>query len=83
MKILIISEINSNNLGDRAIYLTLKNLLESYGHKVSGFDLSRCNRFYCEKAQLNAPTRKEGDASYKSRMISIVPFMPNFESLIS
>ncbi len=45
MKILIIGEINSDNLGDRAIYLTLEHLFKSEGYEVCGLDLTRMTRF--------------------------------------
>jgi polysaccharide pyruvyl transferase WcaK-like protein len=88
MKILIIAEINSDNLGDRAIYLNLKNLFESQGHTVSGLDLSRSNQFciakngvartsinnLCMGEEHLPPVRKRGgEVSFKSTLISIMP----------
>ncbi len=46
MKILIIGEINSDNLGDKAIYLTLEDLFRSEGYEVNGLDLTRMTK-YC------------------------------------
>jgi len=41
MRILLVGEVNSDNLGDRAIYVSLKQLFESDGYEVGGWDLSR------------------------------------------
>jgi len=40
MNILLVGEMDSDNLGDRAIYVSLKHLFESLGHSVRGWDLS-------------------------------------------
>ena len=93
MKLLIIGRVNSGNIGDRAIYLTLKNLFESQGHKVSGLDMSRMNQFcitgnemerilandlyWDEEHSLQAMKREE-KVSFRSRLISMVFRMPNF-----
>jgi len=91
MKVLVIGEINSANLGDKAIYLTLKYLFESQGHKVSGLDLGRRNEF-CEtqmdlsgisigalcsyEQSLCQNTKTERDSGIKFCRASIVSRMP-------
>jgi polysaccharide pyruvyl transferase WcaK-like protein len=45
MKILLVGEWNSQNLGDQAIYVSLRRLFEAAGHHVEGWDLSRHTYF--------------------------------------
>jgi len=45
MKILLVGETGSDKLGDRAIFASLEYLLESRGHSVDGWDLSRNEYF--------------------------------------
>jgi polysaccharide pyruvyl transferase WcaK-like protein len=44
MNVLLVGEIASPNLGDQAIFATLRHLLQSHGCRVTGFDLSRYER---------------------------------------
>ena len=93
MKLLIIGRVNSGNIGDRAIYLTLKKLFESQGHKVSGLDMSRMNQFcitgnemerilvndlYWDKEHSLQAIKREEKVSFRSSLISMVSIIPNF-----
>ena len=53
MRVLLISELNSDNLGDTSIYICLKRLFELYGCQVKGLDLSRGDFFCTEKIDSN------------------------------
>lgn len=65
MKALLVGEIASRNLGDQAIFATLRHLLESSGYRVTGLDLSRY--------VIIGPTedvRGEGQASSRATLVS-------------
>ena len=53
MRVLLISELNSDNLGDTSIYICLKTLFELYGCQVKGLDLSRGDFFCTDKIDGN------------------------------
>jgi polysaccharide pyruvyl transferase WcaK-like protein len=89
MKILIIGEIYSENLGDRAIFLTLKKLFESQGHSVSGLDLSRRTSYvstsenlsednalknlFLDDKELKELAEKSREPSFKQLLKSVQP----------
>ena len=89
MKVLIIASINSSNLGDKAIFLTMKKLFESHGHSVTGLDLNRrenrtsigiggcehiiTNGLYLNDKELLAITQKDSKVSFKSLLKHVQP----------
>lgn len=92
MNMLIIGELNSTNLGDRAIFLTLRDLFESAGHTVTGLDLTQGTEFR-EHPQIHAdpdiedlclseaalPSAAETGVkrSTKQRLLAVLAKMPN------
>jgi polysaccharide pyruvyl transferase WcaK-like protein len=80
MKVLLIGEIASPNLGDQAIFATLRHLLQSHGFVVTGLDLSR----YLEVGPSDPwpegdgiANKRPGSSGLKQCLLRIVDILPN------
>jgi polysaccharide pyruvyl transferase WcaK-like protein len=81
MKVLLVGEIASRNLGDQAIFATLRHLLQSRGYRVTGFDLSRYE-IIGPTDGLRGTRQLNTEATLRSRLkgqlLKVVNLLPNF-----
>lgn len=87
MKVLLVGESLSSNLGDQAIFITLKHLLECNGFSVTGWDLSRY-RFVelADEAGMSATAEPAADTDVRAAqfsriragLIELVNHLPGF-----
>ncbi len=77
MRVLVVGEIASRNLGDVAIFATLRHLLETRGFRVTGLDLSRYHRFEPGDPLPRAgATAVTASGTFKTLVLRVIPFLP-------
>ncbi len=81
VKVLVVGEIASRNLGDAAIFVTLRHLLQKRGFEVTGLDLSRHHRIgpqdFLPPGNGAARTGEEA-TGIRNLIMRAVPFLPRF-----